>query len=158
MVDCMEYTCGITGIAHLQNKHIEKVTQQVKEATQQAIHDGYKYFWLAMIGPSSVHYAAGAKDAMRGYDGLTLEVLIPFHHWHHRQLQPEQFKQLVSNSSGFLVATNEPTDNFVMITNNQVLDLATRMIVINDNKDPETLSILKIINAIEMPVNVITLS
>lgn len=154
MTDYMEYTCGITGIANLQNKHIEKVTQQVKEATQQAIHDGYKYFWLAMIGPSSVHYAAGAKEAMRGYDGLTLEVIIP-HHRYHRQLQPEQFKQLVSNSSGFLVSTEESTEDFIMITNNQVLDFSTRMIVVNDNKDPETLSILKIINAIEVPVSVI---
>ncbi len=155
MADYMDYTCGVTGMVKLKDEQVKTVIANVKKETEQAILAGYKYFWLALTGTASLHYAAGIREAARSRNGIVLELMVPFPEWSKGRLLPEQYKQITQNSNGLQFATKLPVEDSIMLTNNRVLDLATRMIVVSDGKDEEAKSIIEIANEIEIPVSVI---
>lgn len=156
MDDYMDYTCGVTGMNKITDEQANTVIEKVRQAAEQAIRAGYKYFWLALIGTASVHYATGVKEAINGHDGVTLELMIPYPHWKDKMLSPEQYKQVTQNTDGSMYVDNFPISDIMMLTNNRVLDLATRMIIVSDGKDKEAQSIIKIARDIETPVTVIS--
>lgn len=152
MDDFMDVTCGITGMAELNDKQIECVVPKVKQEVENAIKGGYKIFWLAVVGNASLHYAKGVLEAIQGRDGITLEVMIPYPAWDNAQPNKAEYYKLVANSNGREYAHGSPEDEPVMFTNNRVLDLSTRMIVVSDGKDRETESIIGIADNVEVPV------
>lgn len=156
MNDYISCTCGVTGVADLTKEQACAAIPKLKEAAAQAIASGYKYFWLAVVGAASVHYAAGIAEAIRGHDGITLELMIPSPQWG-KQFIAEHGKQMLADSNGFQFISEEPIDNPTMITNNRVLDLSSRMIVVSGHKDKEALSIIQIAEGIDVPVETIYL-
>lgn len=152
MSDFMDVTCGVTGMAELKDEQVQPVIAKVKEQTETAIQKGYKIFWLAVVGNASLHYATGILDAIAGREGITFEVMIPYPGWDNAQEERTKYYELVAKSNGREYAHGSPEDEPAMFTNNRVLDLTTRMIIVTNGKDKEAKSIQKIAESVECPV------
>lgn len=153
MSDYMDCTCCILGLAELPDEHVISVIAKMKNEVEKALADGYKRFWLVMSGKASVYYGRGIKEAFIGHENVTLEIMVP----HHISLDEEEklYTELIGMAAGVAFATEGEEEKSLMIANNRVLDLSTRMIAVSDGTDDETESIIKIANSIEVPVYLI---
>lgn len=157
----MDYTCGVTGIAKLRNEQAGTVIEQVREAVQKNIQKGYKYFCLSFIGSASVYYAQGIHQAVRDHEGTSLELFLPYFQDPcdntQRSMIHKHFRQLPAGAiCGYAYVKISPTEDYVMVTHDQMLDNLSRMIVVSDGMDPAVLSIIKIGRNVNIPVDVIT--
>lgn len=161
MVNYMDYTCGVTGIAKLRNEQVKTVIGQVEEAVNKAIQEGYKYFCLSFTGDASVHYAQGIHQAVQGNKETTIELLLPFIDPSIDHAQQSMIRERLNRiptgtiNGGFATVRISPTDNYVMVTHDRMLDNSSRIIVVSDGADPDVLSIISTGKNIDVPVDVI---
>ena len=157
MFDYSKQTCGVTGTGNISAIQHEQVKQQLEKEIELALKKGFRHFFLGLSGESGILFGQAILDVKRDYNDASFEILLPYRGWVKEQAQSEQINTLLQKSNGIHYACETKFEDYQFVMNNQLIDICNRIIVVYDEKDEESTSLVQIARDIEITVHEVKL-
>jgi len=157
MFDYSKQTCCVTGTGNISAIQHEQVKQQLEKEIELALKKGFRHFFLGLSGESGILIGQAILEVKKDYNDTTLEILLPYSGWAKEQAYSVQINILLQKSNGIHYACEDKFEDYLFIMNNQLIDICNRIIIIYDEKDDESTSLVRMARDIEMTVQEIKL-
>ena len=125
-------TCCVTGHRNISDQQLPLVKQQLQEAVQQAIADGYTRFLSGFANGADLIFAAVVADAKAQNPELLLEAAIPYEG--RLNSKHADFYPLLQTCDSVYVACEQYVPTCFMKRNRYMVEASQRIIAVYDGR------------------------